>query len=326
MDKIQKSNKIKTDPMKKNILCVLLLSFILIPALGQNRVIDIPGYEVKNTGIDNIIKIELSDKTTRIHVKTTFIPNWWVKFPKTTFIKVEGSDEKILATGIENGEFDKEIFMPASGDSLFVLIFPPLDKSVKKIDYGREEKPIIFGICLEENKQKAEKTQKTIPAHVEIWLKDELKNAKTKKELPSYQSEHFFSTQNARLVGYIKGYDPRLGFSTGIIYARNDITREDYPVTADIHPDGRFEANIPLQYPINQYISIKEKPIGFYIEPGQTLEMVLDWEDFLTADRLRNISYRFENIEFEGALAKINRELLDIEIKMDVWNEKEKKK
>ncbi|HBL34466.1 MAG TPA: hypothetical protein DDZ96_11720, partial [Porphyromonadaceae bacterium] len=310
--------------MKKDILSVLFLLSVLIPVAGKNRVINHPAYEVKNSGIDNIVKIELSDQETRVHVRTAFIPGWWVKFPKTTFIQPEGSTEKLLATGIENGEFDKEIYMPQSGDSLFVLLFPALDRSVKKINYGEGDKTIIFGVSLEKNKQ-VEKEHKAIPDKIAEWLDTEIENSKIKEALPDYRADRFFTRQPGRLVGYIKGYDPRLGFSTAIIYAGNVITREDYPVTVEIHPDGRFEADIPMQYPTVFYVSVNDKPINFYMEPCHTLAMVLDWEEFLTADRLRNISYKFKEIEFEGGLSDINRQLAKVELKRIPWKEIQEK-
>ncbi|WP_418894253.1 TlpA family protein disulfide reductase [Limibacterium fermenti] len=310
--------------MKKDILSVLFLLSVLIPVAGKNRVINHPAYEVKNSGIDNIVKIDLSDQETRVHVRTTFIPGWWVNFPKTTFIQPEGSSEKLLATGIENGEFDKEIYMPQSGDSLFVLSFPALDKSVKKINYGEGDKTIIFGVSLEKNKQ-VEKEHKAIPDKIAEWLDTEIENSKIKEALPDYRSDRFFTRQPGRLAGYIKGYDPRLGFSTGIIYAGNVITNEDFPVTVEIHPDGRFEADIPMQYPTVFYVSVNDKPINFYMEPGHTLAMVLNWEEFLTADRLRNISYKFKEIEFKGGLSDINRQLAKVELKRIPWKEIQEK-
>lgn len=310
--------------MKKPILFTLFLVFALTPTLGATRVIDNPAYAVKNSGIVNIVKIELSNTATRVHIKTTFLPKWWVKFQKTTFIQPEDSDEKLIATGIENGEFDKELFMPASGDSLFVLIFPPLDKSVKTINYGEDQKTIVFGISLEKRNVGKERPGKEVPADVRAWLDKELENAMVKEALPDYTSDRFFTSQPARLVGYIKGYDTRLGFSAGIIYANNIITHEDYPVALNIYPDGRFEADIPMLYPTSFYCLINNKPINLYMEPGHTLTMILDWEEFLIADRLRNIQYKFKSIEFKGALSDINHELLKTEFKMDNWKKIEK--
>ena len=44
--------------------------------------------------------------------------------------------------------------------------------------------------------------------------------------------------------------------------------------------------------------------------------MLLDWEDFLMADRLRNISYTFKNTLYQGAAAGINNELTAFNAKL----------
>src|SRR5690606_21020673 len=120
----------------------------------------------------------------------------------------------------------------------------------------------------------------------------------------------FFSNDTARLVGYLKGYDPRAGFSTGIIYAENVLTRESHPIVVEIYEDGRFEAQIPMRHSIYTGMFINRRPIPFYLEPGQTLSMVIDWAEFLAADRQRNIRYEFHKMVYAGPLARINDELL----------------
>lgn len=104
----------------------------------------------------------------------------------------------------------------------------------------------------------------------------------------------FFRKDTAHLRGFLKGYDPRAGFSTGMIYTGNELTREDYPTVIQIHPDGRFEADFLLNHPWEGYISSKRTSIPFYIEPGETLFISLDWEDFLMADRYRDRRYEFK--------------------------------
>ena len=94
-----------------------------------------------------------------------------------------------------------------------------------------------------------------------------------------------------------------------MIYTGNELTREDYPTVIQIHPDGRFEADFLLNHPWEGYISFKRTSIPFYIEPGETLFISLDWEDFLMADRYRDRRYEFKNIDFKGASAGINKEL-----------------
>lgn len=289
--------------MRKLVL-LLLLSLCWHGLYAKSKVIVNPSYEVKNTGIVNVIKIELSDTETRLTIHNTFIPRWWIDFSKEEVITDSESGKKYQVTGIEGAEFGKKIVMPASGDSTIVLIFPPLDKSVKKIDYNSS----IFGISLKK-KRVGKKELSVVPKAVTKWLKAELSKVPRKAPL-DFKSDQFFNSGVGRLVGYIKGYDTRLGFTTGVFYANNYITREDFPIVIQIHPDGRFEANIPMISPQYTKILINDKWFPFYLEPEQTLSMILDWEEFLTADRLRNIRYKFKNIIYQGPLAKLNNDLL----------------
>ena len=300
--------------MKRTFL-TLLIALISFTVFSKDKVIVNPVYEFSKTGIEHVAKIELSENETRLHIHSIFLPNWWVKFPKTSYIEDCATGKRWQATGIINGEFDKEIFMPASGDSTFVLIFPPLDKTTTKINCCLNDEsdiPVIFGISLD---PKTKPISKEMPAGVSQWIDSELAKAK-RKTLMDFEAGEFFEKDTARLIGYIKGYDLRAGFSTGMIYARNEITREDYPVVVQIHEDGRFEATIPMNFPKYSSVVFNRNSVNFYIQPGQTLAMLLDWEEFLMADRLRNILYSFKGVQYQGATAGINKELSTFEAQL----------
>ncbi len=295
--------------MKKALLIAFL--FLFTGALvAKDQIIVNPYYEFSTTGISHITKIERKKTETRIHVRTTFIPGWWVMFGKGSYIQDSETGTKWQAIRIEGTEFDKETYMPASGDSSFVLVFPPLDKSVKKLDYSdadESEKPIIYGVSLEQNDAEAKGKESVVPDSVKRWIDAALKvTSKTKRA----SADDFFCRDTARLVGYIKGYDLRAGFSTGLIYLDNEITREGTPTVITIHPDGRFEVVFSLSYPQVLSASFEKGASRFYIAPGETLSMILNWEDFLIADRLRNIYYTFKDVTFGGSLKQINSDLL----------------
>lgn len=303
-----------------NRVYLLLLSLLTIFSVSaKNRIVNNPGYDFKTSGIFDITKIELGKKETKVTVLTTFMPNWWISISKSTYIQNPENGDKFTASSIKGGEFDKQIYMSAKGDSSFVIIFPALEKSIKKIDfYSGEEgkKPLIFGVSLNPD-DSGKLSGNEVPLNVEKWIKDAVSNSKRKTSVALNPTE-FFCKDSARLVGYIKGYDIRSGLSTGIIYVKNDITREDFPTVVQINPDGRFEATIPLNFPKYTYVYFKaqaQNVIQFYIEPGQTLGMVLDWNDFLMSDRLRNARYLFRNISFFGSLAEINNDLKSVTLK-----------
>lgn len=287
--------------MKRTTIIIILI--LLNSIAFAQRVIENPDFEVTNSGITHVSKIELNKDATRIHIHNTFLPKWWVTFEKDIFIQLD-NNVKLNVLDIEGAKFDEKITMPESGEKTIVLIFPPISEGVKKIDYNNE----VFGISLVEGTNKSHKSSE-IPELISKWIDKELKKS-TNKPLANFSSKEFFNESTGRLIGYIKGYDVRLGFKTGIMYTRNDITREDYPVVIEIHPDGRFEADIPLTNASYSYVVFKNSGVKFYIEPKQTLAMILDWDEFLYADKMRKTRHNFKNITFKGPLAKINEDLI----------------
>ena len=142
-----------------------------------------------------------------------------------------------------------------------------------------------------------------IPAKVSQWIKNELAKAK-RKTLMDFKAGEFFAPDTARLIGYIKGYSPQAGFSTGMIYIGNNVTNEDYPVVVQIHEDGRFESAISMNYPVYSSVKFNDVWIDFYIQPGQTLAVLLNLED------LR------KNVRYLGVTGKINNELFAFQTKL----------
>ena len=145
-----------------------------------------------------------------------------------------------------------------------------------------------------------------IPKDVEKWLKAELANT-TSTVLENFETPAFFTNKKAKIIGYIKGYDKTLGAKTALFYYTNQLTREDKPRALEIHEDGRFELELPLEYPTQNYFVIKSQVINFYLEPGQNLSIILNWEDL---KKTRRISYPLKSVTYQGALGPINTNLL----------------
>ena len=291
--------------MKLTSLIFAMLIYLTVAAVAQPKTIINPAYEFKNSGIDNVVKIELTDTATILTMHATFVPHWWITYDSTDFIRDCATGVEYKVKELRGGVFNQYIWMPDSGDSTIVLVYPPLPASTKKIDYQNQ----VFGLSLDPAQAGQRKPASVSPA-IDKWMKEQLAKA-PKTAMPNYELTNFFSEKSARLIGCIKGYDPRAGFTTGIVYASNELTREDYPIVIKIESDGRFEAEIPMVMPKHTWAIFNERvQIPFYVEPGQTLCMVLEWDEFLTFDRRRNIRYKFNQIDFRGALASINQELM----------------
>lgn len=295
---------------RQTALIALLLGISLF--LSSQRVIKMPDYEFRSSGIYSITKIEKQKEATRIHVLCQFVPHWWVKFDQKTHVIDTETGKRYDPIAIEGTEFGKETYMSDSGDTTLVFVYPPFDKKMKKFDWQEEgsDGAAIYGVSL--NKP-GKRTKTTLEENLfGNWPgMEELLN---RKSAPDFDPV-FFKSDTAHIRGYLKGYDPRAGFKTGIIYTENVLSREDYPTVITIHPDGRFEADFPLNHPSQSNFYIKDNPISFYIEPGETLFVHLDWEDFLQRDRSRNRRGNFPHTQYAGASAQVNKELSKIRLK-----------
>ncbi|ANW96356.1 hypothetical protein AXE80_08725 [Wenyingzhuangia fucanilytica] len=267
----------------------------------SQKTIENPAYELKVSGLTTIKKIEYSYTETKVYLHYSFLPKWWTKFGKHEYLEDCDTGKKYMIKEVVGIPFEKKTHMPLSSEKDFVLIYEPLDKGVKKINYYKH----ILGVSL--TKQQKEQKEKKVPKKVKKWFKKELSKVK-EEPLKDFSSPNFLNQKPAKLIGYIKGYDPRLGFETGLAYIGNSLTNHD-PFSIKIYEDGRFEVELPLNHPIYNSFKMKRALFNYYLEPGQTLAMVIDWEEFLLADRFRKGRYHFENIEFYGPLASVNQEL-----------------
>ncbi|MFD2970211.1 TlpA family protein disulfide reductase [Sphingobacterium bambusae] len=149
---------------------------------------------------------------------------------------------------------------------------------------------------------------KALPTAITSWLEQEL--AKSKKQASiALQETNFFGSDTVKIVGYLRGYARSAGFSSGIIYYSNDLTNEDFPTTIRIQEDGRFETTLVIGYPKVLQLLINDQWIDMYAEPGQTVGLLLDWDDFLAASQQSDERYNFQHTKYLGATAAINEQL-----------------
>lgn len=146
---------------------------------------------------------------------------------------------------------------------------------------------------------------------------------KTATPIKHEQNQPFFQPGSKAIVqGYLHGYDTLAGFTTGIIYHCNNITDEDRPTAVTIRPDGRFEAELSLDFPTLNSIYFERVPLSFYTAPMDTLTIYLEWEDFLQTNRYRNRTFNeFGTLEFMGKTAHINRDIAKTNILLPEVNQ-----
>ncbi|SDD69605.1 TlpA family protein disulfide reductase [Pedobacter soli] len=290
---------------------------------AKSQTINKPYIEFTNTGIYHIDKITVKDTSTIVDIKISFLPNWWTMFSNEAYLENADTGEKYIVKVIEGAKFNTKLWTPKSGDTSVRLIFPKLDKNVKHLNYGDEGKTSIYGISL----QKEAKTNKptSIPENVSNWLNLQITDKRRKID-----QNIFFVSDSVKIVGYIKGYDKRAGFSSGIIYHQNHLTREDFPTTVRIYEDGRFECSMLATHAISSSIFFNNQVIDFYAKPGTVTGIILDWDEFLLADKYRDRRYGFENLQYLGVNKSVNETLNSIKVtlpdygKLAEYREKQK--
>lgn len=88
--------------------------------------------------------------------------------------------------------------------------------------------------------------------------------------------KEFICKDTAYLQGYIDKYNCET--ASTILLIGNELTSESHPTVVNINPDGSFECELVLNYPIENLLSLGNHHISFYIEPGQTLSIYVDNE------------------------------------------------
>lgn len=141
-----------------------------------------------------------------------------------------------------------------------------------------------------------------VPAEVIAWIESETAKPTTPTVTDLHSPAEFFAnTQNARLVGYFKGYNLSSQITAGKITHYNMITGEDLISVLEIEPDGRFTADVQLVTPAMPMINLGRFSFQLYLEPGQTLGVILEFKDIA--------SEPFRSAVFYGPLAGVNDEI-----------------
>lgn len=358
--------------MKTALLCIMLMLSGTLSA----QTIENPSFKARSGSTDNITRIERTPESTRVYIHAIFRPHWWIKVDGNNYLEDAATGKKYQFKSVEGIEFNKEVYMPASGEKDFVLVFEPLPKETQVIhlldstysegntfdislvpqkkkntsplanvrgnwfktdatsawEYGVYDSITFMNnrIYTNENIRKKGKRvvmtvrdkqngtsstlvltpQKDGNCKIQINGADESLYTKRRGDIqtiaPDAGFQQFFRRDTACLQGYIDGYDPRLGFDTGLIYLSNEIIGDDYPTVAQIDKDGSFTCKFVINHPVEQSLTLGNAWIPFFIEPGQTLTMYIDWEELMARTRARDHRFPIRNTTYMGPSAPIS--------------------
>ena len=100
---------------------VLIPAFLLLAGActPKEKTIDFPTVEASTTTSIIIEKVEMTDSLTTLHMRGYNLPGYWIKVVSETHLEADGKSYEMVGT--EGINVDELLWMPADGDSLFVL-------------------------------------------------------------------------------------------------------------------------------------------------------------------------------------------------------------
>lgn len=181
------------------------LLFLIAAALGAllpsctpaNRVVENPLIETANTRTLDIVKVELSDTATVLHMNAYYRPKNWIVISSDSYLQIPA--RRFMLTGAEGITPDSLFWMPKSGRASFVLRFPPLPRGTKSFDFIESDCDDcfkIYGVDL---------TGKTEYPEYPEGLPKELRKAPKDGPVPDPILAVGETTVNIHLLGFREG-------------------------------------------------------------------------------------------------------------------------
>ena len=254
---------------------VLIPAFLLLAGActPKEKTIDFPTVEASTTTSIIIEKVEMTDSLTTLHMRGYNLPGYWIKVVSETHLEADGKSYEMVGT--EGIDADELLWMPADGDSLFVLHFKPLPANTKSFDFieGYEEGAWrLLGVNVSGTASTA--YERGLPKHIKT-------TPASRTEVPGYVYDMGETTINLHLLGY----QPSLG-NTVEMYINSPIASQDEYIVK-IDPETGIGSLTFQQYgTVSGFIRMDYHSMGeFHVAPGETVEMYCDlsYMDYLAA-------------------------------------------
>ena len=257
----------------KKLLSTLLLALITIAGWAQKEVVwENPSAFTGSGNIEfDITKMELKETETVMHFRVKFIPNYWIRFAKESFLKTPDGKEYAVVSGKKTSEAESDVeldslfWMPESGLADLVLHFKPVPTDTKEIDFieGYDEGAFrFFNICDAKTKKEPE-----WPAEwkgVKYAQDEKLPEAKIGKGV-------------ARIKVKLLGYKPGMGMELRVGGFRPLGEKEYFDKSFPLADDGTATAEIPLRMTREVSVGVSGVAGGpLVIAPGQEIALLMN--------------------------------------------------
>lgn len=276
------------------------------PAAGErqgatakgNRTVEYPLIEMANTHAVDIVKVELADTATILHIDANYWPRHSITIDSKSYLRAGG--KKYMLVGAEGITPGSRFRMPDSGKASFTLRFEPLPYGTQAFDFiasDCEDCFKLFGIDL---------TGKYMFEAPEGVPADLLKYDDT-AEVP----DPIFKTGRTTVNIHFMHYRPEMGKEVELIV--NNIFGKQKLHTLAIDP-GKGEASLSfMQYGTAEaFIVLNNASVGgVWLAPGETTELYVDLRSIGYSRLLRNSTKKaslqpFRQLYSSGTYANIN--------------------
>lgn len=180
--------------MRKESLFLTVAVLLFAACTSKPKTVTFPAIEAATTNSIIIERVELTDSVTTLAIRGYHLPKYWIKVAPETRLIADGKEYQMVGTeGIVPGE---KLYMPADGDSLFVLKFAPLPLATKQFDFSESDNSSdwqIFGIDLTGKSKTPYK--KGLPRGVK-------QTSERATDLPGFVYDIGETTLNIHLLGY----------------------------------------------------------------------------------------------------------------------------
>jgi len=104
----------------------------------------------------------------------------------------------------------------------------------------------------------------------------DLSGRSTVKENDEAFKTPVFKYDSTMLSGYVRGYNPRMGRKTAIIYINDIITGQQNSFIVKLSDTGVFSVKLPIYYPHSVFTSSDIFGRSIFLEPGKDLFLLID--------------------------------------------------
>ena len=240
---------------------------LLASCTPENRVIENPVYFARNNNTIEVSKISLTDSTTVLDIQATYTPGYWIKIVSNTLLTDDKGNIYPLTSSI-GIDLDKEFWMPESGEATFQLVFPPLKRNTKTIDFI-EGADIpngfrIWGIQLKEG---------VMP---KINIPKDFTQTEVDKNVPLKVPAFIFgkATIKGKVLGYTKGMPDKITIDAYNPFYGGVLGKE-VPETT-LKEDGSFSYEIDLLGMTRISLNYANNYIQIWGMPNETSEVCIN--------------------------------------------------